>query len=99
MGTVEALSLCINEAKTGFFFRVLHEGVVQSGDRIELDYTDPNAPTVYEVHRLYYLDKKNFDALTKAAACDSLAEGYRKEFENRIRKLSAKAEREIEIEV
>ena len=96
MGTVEALSLCINSAKTGFYFRVLKEGSIQSGDRIELDYTDPGAPTVDEVHRLYYLDKTNIDALTKAVACDSLAEGYRNELENRICKLPARTEQEIE---
>lgn len=99
MGAVEALSLCIKGAKSGFYLRVLHEGVVQSGDRIELDYTDPDAPTVEEVHILYYLDKKNIDALARAAACDSLAEGYRKEFENRIRKLSAKAGQQTELVV
>jgi MOSC domain-containing protein YiiM len=92
MGTAESLSVCINSAKTGFYFRVLSEGVVQSGDRIEIDYSNDTAPTVEEVHRLYYLDKKNIDGLTKAAHCNSLAKGWRDEFENRIRKLAAKTQ-------
>ena len=58
MGAAESLSVCINSAKTEFYFRVLSEGVVQSGDRIEIDYSNDTAPTVEEVHRLYYLDKK-----------------------------------------
>jgi MOSC domain-containing protein YiiM len=90
MGTAESLSICINSAKTGFYFRVLSKGIVQSGDRIEIDYSNDSAPTVEEVHRLYYLDKKNVDGLTKAAQCNSLAKGWRDEFENRIRKLAAK---------
>ena len=91
MGTAEALSLCINSAKTGFYFRVLNEGLIQSGDLIEVDYANAKAPTVEEVHRLYYLDKMNIDALKKAASCDSLAKVWRNEFKNRIYKLSAKA--------
>jgi MOSC domain-containing protein YiiM len=90
METAEALSLCINSAKTGFYFRVLNEGFIQSGDLIEVDYSNTNAPTVEEVHRLYYLDKMNIDALTKAAGCKSLAKVWRDEFENRISKLAAK---------
>jgi MOSC domain-containing protein YiiM len=90
MGTTESLSACINSAKTGFYFRVLSEGIVQSGDRIEVDYSNDTAPTVEEVHRLYYFDKKNIDGLTKAAQCDSLARVFRDEFENRISKLAAK---------
>ena len=90
MGTAESLSVCINSAKTGFYFRVLSEGVVQSGDCIEIEYSNDTAPTVEEVHRLYYLDKRNIDGLTRAAQCNSLAEDWRDEFENRISKLAAK---------
>ena len=89
METAEALSLCINSAKTGFYFRVLNEGFIQSGDLIEVDYANVNAPTVEEVHRLYYLDKKNIVSLTRVAHCDSLAKVWRNEFKNRINKLSA----------
>jgi MOSC domain-containing protein YiiM len=90
MGTAESLSVCINSAKTGFYFRVLSEGLIQSGDRIEVDYSNHSAPTVEEVHSLYYLDKKNLAGLTKAAQCNSLAKGWRDEFEKRISKLTAK---------
>jgi len=92
MGTAESLSVCINSAKTGFYFRVLSEGVVQSGDLIEIDYSNDTAPTVEEVHSLYYLDKQNIDGLTRAAQCNSLAKGWRDEFENRISKLAAKTQ-------
>ena len=90
MGTAKALSLCINSAKTGFYFRVLKEGPIQSGDLIEVDYVNVDAPTVEEMHRLYYLDKKNISSLKKAVSCNSLAKVWRDEFKNRIGKLSAK---------
>ena len=92
MGTAASLSVCINSAKTGFYFRVLSEGIIRSGDRIEIDYSNDTAPTVEEVHRLYYLDKKNIDGLAKAAQCHSLAKVWRDEFENRISKLAAKTQ-------
>lgn len=91
MGAVEALSLCINSAKTGFYLRVLVEGLIQSGDHIEVDYVNVSAPTVEEVHNLYFLDKKNVNVLTKASRCNSLAAAWKDEFNNRIRILSAKA--------
>jgi MOSC domain-containing protein YiiM len=84
------LSVCINSARTGFYFRVLSEGIVQAGDRIEIDYSNDTAPTVEEVHRLCYLDKKNIDGLTKAVQCNSLAKVWKDEFENRISRLAAK---------
>jgi hypothetical protein len=40
---------------------------------IGVDYLNDEAPTAEEVHRRYYLDKKNIDALRKAIRCDSLA--------------------------
>ena len=55
MGVAESLSICINSAKTGYYFRVLSEGVIQSGDPIELDHSNDTAPTVEELHRVVLL--------------------------------------------
>ena len=89
MGTVEAMSVCINSAKTGFYLRVKAEGSIQSGDQIEIEYLNDSAPTVEEIHILYYLDKNNLDGLNRAVRCDSLARVFKDSFENRIRRLSA----------
>ncbi len=87
MGTAEALAVCINSARTGFYLRVLHEGEIRAGDAIELDYANTDAPTVQEIHRLYYLDRRNFEALERAAHCDLLASGFKDEFRARLEKL------------
>lgn len=89
METPEALPLCINSSKTGFYIRVLREGTIAAGEAIELEFSDPDAPTVESVHRLYYLDKKNLDGLAHAAACEALTQLWRDEFEQRVRKLSS----------
>ena len=90
MGTVEAMSVCINSAKTGFYLRVMSEGIIQSGDQIEIEYMNDTAPTVEEIHTLYYLDKNNLEGLTKAVGCNSLAKVFKDSFENRIRQLSTR---------
>jgi MOSC domain-containing protein YiiM len=90
MGSVESLPVCINSAETGFYCRVLSEVVIQSGDRIEFDYSNDTAPTVEEAHNLYCLDKQNIVGLTRTSECDSLAKGWRELFEKRISKLAAK---------
>jgi MOSC domain-containing protein YiiM len=84
MGAAEALRICIDSAKTGFYLRVLDEGMIRQGDRIELEHAGRDAPTVEEVHRLYYLDRKNAEGLARAANCTGLAAGFRDEFKRRL---------------
>ena len=88
MGVAEALVVCINCSKTGFYFRVIEEGMIQSGDVIELEFSNDTAPTVEEVHKLYYLDKKNIAGLKHAAKCEALTQVFRDKFTNRIHKYS-----------
>jgi MOSC domain-containing protein YiiM len=90
MGSAEALIIMINSASTGFYLRVLEEGEIQAGDAIVAAETDSLAPTVEEVHRLYYLDRKNSVGLTRALQCDRLSKVFRDEFALRLDKLEAK---------
>jgi len=89
MGTAEALAVCINSARTGFYLRVLTEGMIRGGDAIEVEQPDASAPTVEEIHRLYYLDKRNLEGLTRALNCDCLARAFKNEFERRVEMLAA----------
>ncbi len=88
MGTAEALAVCINSARTGFYLRVLREGEIRAGDAIELEYANTDAPTVEAIHRLYYLDRRNLAGLEQAVQCDRLAPGFRDEFRARLDKLA-----------
>jgi len=90
MGTAEALAVMINSARTGMYLRVLSEGMIKAGDKIELEYSDPTAPSVDEVHRLYYLDRKNFAGLKRALKCERLSQEFRDEFALRLEKLRAR---------
>jgi MOSC domain-containing protein YiiM len=88
MGSAEALALFINSARTGFYLRVLKEGLIRAGDAIGLEDSDASAPTVEEIHRLYYLDRQNPQALTRALNCERLARAFKSEFEVRAEKLA-----------
>ena len=87
MGTAEALAVMINSARTGFYLRVLEEGMIAPGDGIEFESGADDAPTVEEVHRLYYLDRRNVAGLARAASCERLSQGFRDDFAARLEKL------------
>lgn len=64
--------------RTGWYYRVLEDGLVKTGDRLEL--VDRVAPD-WTLHRLWhtlYIDRLNLDELKGIAALDVLAEGWRK---------------------
>lgn len=88
MGTPRALALMIDSARTGFYLRVLAEGYIRAGDSVEAEFLNHDAPTVDEVHRLYYLDKKNLAALQRAVECETLAHAFRDDFAARLEKLT-----------
>ncbi len=84
MGSREAIKACLASGRTGFYLRVLEEGEVAAGDRIEAEHWDETAPSVAEVHRLYYFDRANIAGLKRAARCAALAPGFKDEFVRRL---------------
>ena len=87
MGATDAIKICIASAKTGFYFRVLSEGLIQAGDDIERELLNCGAPSVEEVHRLYFVDKQNVELLEQASQCTALTEVWKSEFLRRLEKL------------
>jgi MOSC domain-containing protein YiiM len=84
MGSREAIKTCLTSAKTGFYLRVVEEGNVKAGDKVELMFRDRNALNVEAVHRLYYFDKQNIAGLKQAASCAALAPSFKDEFVERL---------------
>ncbi|MCU9850201.1 MOSC domain-containing protein [Defluviimonas sp. WL0024] len=84
MGSREAIKACVESARTGFYLRVVEEGAVEAGDRIAAEHWDEAAPTVAEVHRLYFLDRSDLAGLRRAAGCAALAPAFRDEFIARL---------------
>jgi MOSC domain-containing protein YiiM len=63
--------------RTGWYYRVLQQGRVQTGDRLDL--VDRRAPdwTLYRLWHALYVDRLNRDELTGIAALEVLAESWR----------------------
>jgi MOSC domain-containing protein YiiM len=74
--------------RTGFYVSVLREGVVQAGDTLEPLGGDGHGVTVAEVFRLFAFDRRDVAALERAAAVDSLPEGWRQHFRRQIQAAS-----------
>ncbi len=91
MGSPDAIKACLTSGKTGFYFRVLNEGMIQSGDTIEREFLNDAAPSVEETHRLYYFDKQNIEELKRASQCTALAGVWKNEFATRLEKLGVTA--------
>lgn len=87
MGSRDAIELCLITGRTGFYLRVLEEGMIESGAQIVFEQANPTAPTVQEVHRLCYLDTKNVTILSRAARCEALSQGLRDAFKARLKEI------------
>ncbi|MBC8050378.1 MAG: MOSC domain-containing protein [Chitinophagales bacterium] len=75
-----------HSARTGWYYRILEEGVISPGDGLELlNRGYPNWPLSRLQHTLY-IDKLNRDALAEMADLPVLAEGWRTLARRRLEK-------------
>ncbi|WP_246750341.1 MOSC domain-containing protein [Martelella lutilitoris] len=64
--------------RTGWYYRVLEDGLVKTGDRLELVDRIASDWTLHRLWHALYVDRLNLDELKGIAALDVLAEGWRK---------------------
>jgi MOSC domain-containing protein YiiM len=69
---------------TGYYFRVLQEGLVAAGQTLRLLESQPLAITVAEANRLKYHDKSNIAAIRKLLSVNALSDSWRESFEKRL---------------
>ncbi|NAS32058.1 MOSC domain-containing protein [Flavobacteriaceae bacterium R38] len=70
--------------RTGFYFRVLKEGVVNTGDKIEKVFQEPSGITVAMAKNILYFDKSNKEAIQTILGINALSPSWRKSFEKLI---------------
>jgi MOSC domain-containing protein YiiM len=70
--------------RTGFYFRVLQEGVIQQGDPLILVERRPSRLSIDYVNRIYYVEKNNVEAMQKILAEPALSESWRGVFTKRL---------------
>jgi MOSC domain-containing protein YiiM len=74
---------------TGYYFRVLEEGIVTPGDAVELLERHPAEITVAYANRIMYHDKMNREGLERLAGLDTLAVSWRTSLTKRLAELGA----------
>jgi MOSC domain-containing protein YiiM len=86
-GRTDIIKRFLASERTGFYFSVLKEGEVGSGDQFELLDKNDSGVRVVDVTRLYSSDKHNVDLLRRAIATEGLPSSWREYFQARIETL------------
>jgi len=78
----------LRSGRPGFYFSVLEEGEVRTGDEIELISRDENNVTIADIARLYVGERDNLDLLNRAVQVEALPGSWRDYFQRQIEKLT-----------
>jgi MOSC domain-containing protein YiiM len=68
----------------GIYFRVVGEGEIAVGDRVEVAEQHPARVPVYEVARVYAFDRDDVDSMRRLAEHDRLDPAWRAHFEEKL---------------
>lgn len=80
-GKNNLVKLVVDSGRTGFYFRVLEEGVVKRGNRLILQESDSHNITISFANHTFHHDKKNCEAIEKILAVPALSESWRQSFQ------------------
>ncbi len=83
-GRDDILKRLLVSRRTGFYFAVLEEGDVATGDPIILVKRDEHAIPVTEITRLYVSNKREIEALQRVVTLETLPESWRDFFQERL---------------
>jgi len=86
-GRDDIIKRFLHSGRTGFYFAVMQEGEVGTGDGIELVSRDEHSVTVADITRLYVREKDDVGTLRRAVQVTALPESWRGYFGKRIEKL------------
>ena len=86
-GRDDIIKRFLHSGRTGFYFAVMQEGEVGTGDGIEMLSRDEHSVTVADITRLYVREKDDVGTLRRAVQVTALPESWRAYFGKRIEKL------------
>ena len=92
-GHMEIIRRFLASGRPGIYFRVLKEGEVQTGDKIEIVRRDENSVSVKDIVRLYIArdHADNIETMRRAIKISALPEGWKYEFRQNIEQLERKS--------
>ena len=87
-GREDILRKFLASRRTGFYFAVLKEGLVEAGDSMELLRKDVNNIAIAEITRLYAFEKNDVEMLRRVVKLEALSDSWRDYFRHRLEKLT-----------
>lgn len=79
-GRNDLVKLVVESGRTGFYFRVLKEGVVEKGTTIILREREPHNITVSFANYAFHYDKHNHERLREVLAVEALSGSWKQSF-------------------
>ncbi|RCW50922.1 MOSC domain-containing protein [Paenibacillus prosopidis] len=83
----ELPELVQKQGYTGFYFRVLREGVVRAGLEFAVTQRHPARKTIMEANRIMYTDKDDIQGIRELLAVQELAKSWQDQLGGRLKKL------------
>ena len=83
-GRADIIRRFLASERTGFYFSVLKEGEVGTGDEVELLERNASGVRVVDVTRLYSSERENVELMRRAIATEALPDSWREYFLKRI---------------
>lgn len=75
--------------RSGFYFSVVQEGMVQAGDEIEPVHRDANRVSIADINRINVQGMTDAEVVRRALRIEALPEGYRNYFLQELQSLEA----------
>ena len=85
-GRTDIVKRFLTSRRTGFYFAVLKEGEVETGDALEPLSRDAHGITVADITRLYAFVKDDLQMLRRVVQLEALSESWRSYFEHQLEK-------------
>jgi MOSC domain-containing protein YiiM len=85
-GRPDIIKRFLASRRTGFYFAVVREGMVVTGDAIKLIGREQQEISVADITRLYAFEKNDLKALRRAVGVDSLPESWKGYFQHQLEK-------------
>jgi MOSC domain-containing protein YiiM len=79
-GRSDMVKLVVDSGITGYYFRVLEEGIVETGNALVLKERDSHGITVSFANRIYHHDRGNREGIEKVLAVEALSASWRESF-------------------
>ncbi len=85
-GRTDIVKRFLDSRRTGFYFCVVQEGEVETGDTLELISRDENSITVIDITRLYVREIEDINLLKRTIQIEALSASWRKYFQDQLDK-------------